>query len=236
MIDHIFARLLAQKIKNLGRKGRERYKYKVKMSFIEVYNEKVRDLINSGLTLAVMEDQYQNTNIVGLKKREVYSMRQMKAILIEGTRIRKIGQTKVNQVSSRSHALVIFTLEKHDLLNKTVRKSKLTFVDLAGSERLNQTEAVGLRLVEGSSINKSLLALGNVITKLSNLSSGKEFVPYRDSKLTRILKDSLGGSTKTYMITCISLECRHFDETIHTLNYASRAKMITTSITKNPFY
>jgi kinesin family protein 18/19 len=117
-----------------------------------------------------------------------------------------------------------------------VRESKLTLVDLAGSERLDQTEALGQRQVEGSNINKSLLALGNVITKLSNNAKNVDFVPYRDSKLTRILKDSLGGSTKTFMITCISLEHRHFEETIHTLNYASRAKMIQTTVSKNPFF
>ena len=214
----------------------KRFTHKIIMSFLEVYNERVRDLINSGLNLAVMEDQNQNTNIVGLKRRELFSMEQLKAILTQGNCIRTTGQTKVNQVSSRSHALIIFYIEKYDNLHKTMRESKLTFVDLAGSERLDQTEAVGQRFVEGSNINRSLLALGNVITKLSSNQKNQEFVPYRDSKLTRILKDSLCGSTKTYMITCISLEQKHYDETIHTLNYASRARMITTSVTKNSFF
>lgn len=130
----------------------------------------------------------------------------------------------------------MYYFQKFDLRSNKVRTSKLTIVDLAGSEKLTHTEAAGLRLVEGSNINRSLLALGNVITKLSISNKSQDFVPYRDSKLTRILKDSLGGNSHTYMITCISLAARHHEETLHTLLYASRAKMITTSVIKNPFF
>lgn len=212
------------------------YRYQLSMSFMEVYNEKVRDLINSGLSLTVMEDLGQNTNIVGLKKREVSSLAEIQKILKEANSLRSVGTTKVNSASSRSHAIVVYYFQKFDLESKKVRISKLTFVDLAGSERLTHTEAAGLRLVEGSNINRSLLALGNVITKLSLPGKLLEFVPYRDSKLTRILKDSLGGNSHTYMITCISLAAKHYEETLHTLLYASRAKMITTSVAKNPYF
>jgi kinesin family protein 18/19 len=113
-------------------------------------------------------------------------------------------------------------------------ESKLSFIDLAGSERVSLAQNMGLRITEGSNINKSLLALGKVINKLSEKRNGV-YIPYRDSKLTRLLKDSLGGNTRTVLITCITPNRGQKDETIHSLNYAFRAKKIKTDLKRNNF-
>jgi kinesin family protein 18/19 len=124
-------------------------------------------------------------------------------------------------------------LVKADMF-KSVIKAKLSFVDLAGSERITTTENKGKRLVEGSNINRSLLALGKVIKKLTDKRKGI-YVPYRDSKLTRLLKDSLGGNTKTVLITCITPNSAQAEETVHSLNYAQRAKKIKNRVVKNEY-
>jgi kinesin family protein 18/19 len=132
-----------------------------------------------------------------------------------------MAATGANQFSSRSHAILIIQIESHkrgDL--DTIFYSKLQIVDLAGSERAASTENRGQRMIEGANINKSLLALGNCINILSDRSKAGNFVPYRDSKLTRLLKDSLGGNTKTIMIACVSPAYMAFEETINTLKYA----------------
>mgnify|MGYP000995771554 FL=1 len=155
------------------------------------------------------------------------NVEEMEKLLAFGNVNRTVHATDMNAVSSRSHA--VFTLYL-DTLNEvagkqTVKAGKLNLVDLAGSERQNKTNATGDRLKEGAKINLSLSALGNVINVLAEGKKGVH-IPYRDSKLTRILQDSLGGNTKTIMIASISPAADNFDETLGTLRYASRAKNI----------
>lgn len=146
-------------------------------------------------------------------------------LIMEGNSRRMMAATGANQVSSRSHAILIVQIELHT--KSQIVYSKLQMIDLAGSERAAVTENRGQRMIEGANINKSLLALGNCINILSDRSKPQgSFVPYRDSKLTRLLKDSLGGNTKTLMIACISPSCLAFEETLNTLKYANRARKI----------
>jgi hypothetical protein len=157
----------------------------------------------------------------------VKGVAEIEKIMIKGTKNRKTGQTKMNKDSSRSHS--IFTLflemsEKDETGEDKFKAGKLNLVDLAGSERQSKTEATGERLKEAQKINLSLSALGNVISALVDGKS--KHIPYRDSKLTRLLQDSLGGNTKTVMIAAISPANYNYDETLSTLRYASRAKNI----------
>jgi len=147
-----------------------------------------------------------------------------------------MAPTGANQVSSRSHAILVVSIESKERarnIKDGITFAKLQMIDLAGSERGAATENRGQRMVEGSNINKSLLALGNCINILSDRGKAGSFVPYRDSKLTRLLKDSLGGNTKTVMIACISPSFMAFEETINTLKYASRARKIKRVPSKN---
>ena len=144
-----------------------------------------------------------------------------------------MAATGANQFSSRSHAILIVQLEGRSRATDTICYSKLQMIDLAGSERAASTENRGQRMIEGANINKSLLALGNCINILSDRNKVGSFVPYRDSKLTRLLKDSLGGNTKTIMIACISPSFMAYEETINTLKYASRAQNIRKKTTRN---
>jgi len=146
--------------------------------------------------------------------------------------------TGANVVSSRSHAVLQVTVErkdKHQGIQEEIAVSKLSLIDLAGSERASNTNNRGQRLIEGANINKSLLALGNCITLLSekNEKGGAKHIPYRDSKLTRLLKDSLGGNCRTVMITNVSPGVICFEDTHNTLKYANRAKNIKTAVTRN---
>ena len=147
-----------------------------------------------------------------------------------------MAPTGANQMSSRSHSILVISVENKDRarnLKDGITYAKLQMIDLAGSERAAATENRGQRMVEGANINKSLLALGNCINILSDRGKEGSFVPYRDSKLTRLLKDSLGGNTKTIMIACISPSFLSFEETVNTLKYASRARKIKKVLTKN---
>lgn len=147
-----------------------------------------------------------------------------------------MAPTHANQFSSRSHAILIFSIEgrsRSRSIKEGIFYSKLQIIDLAGSERAASTENKGQRMVEGANINKSLLALGNCINILSDKGKAGSFVPYRDSKLTRLLKDSLGGNTKTIMISCISPSYLAYEETVNTLKYASRARNIKKKTVRN---
>jgi kinesin family protein 18/19 len=143
-----------------------------------------------------------------------------------------MAATSANAFSTRSHAILQITIEQvHSRLENTV--SKLSLIDLAGSERAAATENRGIRMVEGANINRSLLALGNCINVLSDARKAGHFVPYRDSKLTRLLKDSLGGNTKTVMLACISSSGSAIEETLNTLKYANRAQNIKKQVKIN---
>lgn len=204
----------------------------VGLSYMEVYNEQVKDLLGEEDNLLLTENADGDVIVQGLSYRPVDTFEQMINCIKAGNNRRKVAQTMVNVFSSRSHAILQLIVKKKS--GQTISVSKLSFIDLAGSERVDLTQNRGARLNEGSNINKSLFALGKVISKLSEGNS-LSFVPYRDSKLTRLLKDSLGGNTRTVLITCISLHKLQADETIHSLNYASRARNIKLQVKANKY-
>ncbi|KAK1883194.1 Chromosome-associated kinesin KIF4 [Dissostichus eleginoides] len=200
------------------------------VSYLEIYNEDILDLLcpsKDKLSLSIREDPKEGIKIVGLTDRQVFSAHEMVGCLEIGNSARTVGSTAMNAASSRSHAIFTITLEQRrgkDKVDSVV--SKLHLVDLAGSERQKKTKAEGDRLKEGISINRGLLSLGNVISALGDESKKSNFVPYRDSKLTRLLQDSLGGNSHTLMIACISPADSNMEETINTLRYADRARKI----------
>ena len=191
----------------------------VKCSFIEIYNEIVYDLLSQNDKSAVGI-----TEIVGIS-----GIEQMMQLLMLGNERRSTEPTAANETSSRSHAILQVTIEQNGADGETVY-SKLSLIDLAGSERARDTLNNGLRFVEGGNINKSLLALGNCIQALA---SGANFVPYRDSKLTRLLQDSLGGNCKTVMIANVSPFVGHFNDSLNTLKFAIRARNMKMKLTPN---
>ncbi|XP_032388585.1 kinesin family member 4 [Etheostoma spectabile] len=200
------------------------------VSYLEIYNEDILDLLCPSKDkpgLSIREDPKEGIKIVGLTERQVFSAQEMVGCLEIGNSARTVGSTAMNAASSRSHAIFTITLEQRrgkDKIDSVV--SKLHLVDLAGSERQKKTKAEGERLKEGISINRGLLSLGNVISALGDESKKNNFVPYRDSKLTRLLQDSLGGNSHTLMIACVSPADSNMEETINTLRYADRARKI----------
>ncbi|XP_029304839.1 kinesin family member 4 [Cottoperca gobio] len=200
------------------------------VSYLEIYNEDILDLLCTSkdkLGLSIREDPKEGIKIVGLTEKQVFSAQEMVCCLEVGNCARTVGSTAMNAASSRSHAIFTITLEQRrgtDKADSVV--SKLHLVDLAGSERQKKTKAEGDRLKEGISINRGLLSLGNVISALGDESKKSSFVPYRDSKLTRLLQDALGGNSHTLMIACISPADSNMEETINTLRYADRARKI----------
>ncbi|XP_029861642.1 kinesin-like protein KIF27 isoform X3 [Aquila chrysaetos chrysaetos] len=218
--------------------------FHVKVSYIEVYKEELRDLLEletSVKELHIREDEKGNTVIVGAKEFQVECADEVISLLESGNAARHTGTTQMNEHSSRSHA--IFTISicqkqsaesqrntdaAQDSSWKSVQMiaSKFHFVDLAGSERVTKTGNTGERFKESIQINSGLLALGNVISALGDPKRKSVHIPYRDAKITRILKDSLGGNAKTVMITCISPSSSDFDESLNSLKYANRAKNI----------
>ncbi|XP_041963180.1 kinesin-like protein KIF13A isoform X1 [Alosa sapidissima] len=210
--------------------------FKVEVSYMEIYNEKVRDLLDpkgGGQSLKVREHKVLGPYVDGLSQLAVTSFEDIDSLMSEGNKSRTVAATNMNEESSRSHAVfsIIITQTLCDLQsgNSGEKVSKMSLVDLAGSERVSKTGAAGERLKEGSNINKSLTTLGCVISALADQSSGKgknKFVPYRDSVLTWLLKDSLGGNSKTAMIATVSPAADNYEETLSTLRYADRAKRI----------
>ncbi|KAK5638482.1 hypothetical protein RI129_012777 [Pyrocoelia pectoralis] len=200
-------------------------KYLALASYLEIYNEQIRDLLlPSENALNLKEIPNEGVTVPGLTIHPVHNVAECEEMLNIGSKNRMIGATLMNQVSSRSHSIFTISIEQISNDNETIRKGKLNLVDLAGSERQAKTGATGDRLKEATKINLSLSALGNVISALVD---GKaKHIPYRDSKLTRLLQDSLGGNTRTLMIACISPASRDYDETLSTLRYANRAKNI----------
>lgn len=201
----------------------------IRVSFLEIYNEEIHDLLSkdAAVKLDIKEKVESGFYVKDLKLPIVKSIEEMKEIMAAGRRNRHTGQTAMNIDSSRSHSIFSIVIERSekgaDGMNH-IRAGKLNLVDLAGSERQSKTQAVGDRLKEATNINKSLLTLGNVISALVDGTS--THIPYRDSKLTKLLADSLGGNTKTLMIANIGPADWNYDETITTLRYANRAKNI----------
>ncbi len=204
-------------------------KFLVRCSFLEIYNEEIRDLLgkDSSRKLEIREDPKSGIFVKDLNMLQVKSSGEISNCLDLGNKNRHVGETTMNQESSRSHCIFTVYVEigenMDDSKNKKIKAGKLNLVDLAGSERQSKTGATGNRLDEAKKINLSLTALSNVI---NSLSEGKSHIPYRDSKLTRLLQDSLGGNTKTVMIAAISPSSFNYDETLGTLRYAARANAI----------
>lgn len=200
------------------------------VSYLEIYNEEILDLLCTSKdksVISIREDPKEGIKIVGLTEKEVFAAQEMVGCLELGNLARTVGSTAMNAASSRSHAIFTINLEQRRGGDKNdAVVSKLHLVDLAGSERQKKTKAEGDRLKEGISINKGLLCLGNVISALGDESKKGTFVPYRDSKLTRLLQDSLGGNSHTLMIACVSPADSNIEETINTLRYADRARKI----------
>jgi kinesin family member 1 len=208
----------------------------VEVSYLEIYNERVRDLLNPSTkgNLRVREHPSTGPYVEDLAKLAVRSFAEIENLMDEGNKARTVAATNMNETSSRSHAVFTLTLtqKRHDVETRmdTEKVAKISLVDLAGSERATSTGATGARLKEGAEINRSLSTLGRVIASLADLSTGKKksgtMVPYRDSVLTWLLKDSLGGNSLTAMIAAISPADINFEETLSTLRYADSAKRI----------
>lgn len=217
--------------------------YSLKASFLEVYGEDVYDLLDSNReSLPMREDSKGGIVVVGLKDRSITNTAEALQVLHEGTMNRTTAATLMNHTSSRSHA--VFTIYLSQVTRRNASDSsdisttsQFTFVDLAGSERMKKTGAEGARAREGIKINEGLLALGNVINALADDDKAKKdrkaYVPYRQSKLTRLLQDALGGNSQTLFLACVSPSDTNASETYSTLNYANRARNIQNAPTKN---
>ncbi|KAJ0420022.1 P-loop containing nucleoside triphosphate hydrolase protein [Aspergillus carlsbadensis] len=210
------------------------------LSFLEIYNETIRDLLvpggsKSGLTLR--EDTNKSVSVSGLSSHNPKSVQEVMDMIMRGNECRTMSPTEANATSSRSHAVLQINIAQKDRnadIHEPHTMATFSIIDLAGSERASATKNRGERLFEGANINKSLLALGSCINALCDPRK-RNHVPYRNSKLTRLLKFSLGGNCKTVMIVCVSPSSQHFDETQNTLRYANRAKNIQTKVTRNVF-
>ncbi|CAD5117991.1 DgyrCDS6732 [Dimorphilus gyrociliatus] len=204
-------------------------KYLIHSSYLEIYNEEIRDLLgkDSKKKLDLKEHPEKGVYVAGLSLHPCKSVIDCQKIMEKGWDNRSVGATLMNKDSSRSHSIFTIHLERSEVDEsgeEHIRAGKLNLVDLAGSERQGKTGATGDRLKEATKINLSLSALGNVISALVDGKS--KHIPYRDSKLTRLLQDSLGGNTKTLMVACLSPADNNYDETLSTLRYANRAKNI----------
>uniref|UniRef100_W5NB91 Kinesin family member 7 n=1 Tax=Lepisosteus oculatus TaxID=7918 RepID=W5NB91_LEPOC len=209
--------------------------FSVRISYLEVYKEEFRDLLEvetASKDIHIREDDKGNIVLCGVKECEVEGLDEVLSLLETGNAARHTGATQMNPSSSRSHTIFTLAMEQRQGGPRApgaaahVLASKFHFVDLAGSERVLKTGNTGERLKESIQINSGLLALGNVIGALGDPKRRGSHIPYRDSKITRILKDSLGGNAKTLMIACISPSSADFDESLNTLNYARRAQNI----------
>ncbi|KAG5177677.1 P-loop containing nucleoside triphosphate hydrolase protein [Tribonema minus] len=213
----------------------------VTCSYFEIYNEVVYDLLdpdnrkNKGAGLEIREHTVLGIYVKGLQEMVVDTPKKLQALIDQGMASRTVGSTAMNDTSSRSHSVLSVKLHQRDASDAARSTfAKLNLVDLAGSERQKSTGAAGARLREGANINKSLSALGNVINALVEVAKGRKvFVPYRNSKLTRVLQESLGGNSLTAMLAAVSPAACNFAETLSTLQYASRAKAIQLRAVKN---
>ncbi|XP_072547445.1 kinesin-like protein KIF1A isoform X6 [Salminus brasiliensis] len=216
--------------------------YSVEVSYMEIYCERVRDLLNpkNKGNLRVREHPLMGPYVEDLSKLAVTSYNDIQDLMDSGNKARTVAATNMNETSSRSHAVfnIIFTQKRHDsdTDNTSEKVSKISLVDLAGSERADSTGAKGTRLKEGANINKSLTTLGKVISALAEVDSlpnknkkkkkAESFIPYRDSVLTWLLRENLGGNSRTAMVAALSPADINYDETLSTLRYADRAKQI----------
>eukprot|EP01137_Pigoraptor_chileana_P013076 Opistho-2@66158 len=220
--EHIFEQIAVQ----------EATQFLIRASYLEIYNEEIRDLLGDNPKARLELKQHPDTGVYvkGLSHITVKSVEEIEQAMTLGYSHRTTGATLMNQESSRSHSIFTITIEASEMRAEDtdgkphIRSGKLNLVDLAGSERQEKTGATGQRLKEATKINLSLSALGNVISAL--VDSNAKHIPYRDSKLTRLLEDSLGGNTKTLMVACVSPADNNYLESLSTLRYANRAKNI----------
>ena len=220
------------------------------VSFIEIYNESINDLLDSSkINLDLRETANREVIVNNLTEIKIKNHEQALNLLLKGNESRIVASTKLNEKSSRSHCIFRLNIEitknikknnfGEEETEKVLLKNHINLIDLAGSENSNKTGCVGQRLKEGSNINKSLLALSNVINKLSqnngnnNTNSQNFFVNYRDSKLTRLLQNSLGGNSKTTIICTITDDAEHYTETMNTIHFGNKAKNIKTVVKVN---
>eukprot|EP00045_Choanoeca_perplexa_P018382 m.289980 g.289980 ORF g.289980 m.289980 type:complete len:1632 (+) comp17802_c1_seq4:222-5117(+) len=246
-LQGVIPRLCKDLFQRVGSMTDENNTFSVEVSYLEIYNEKVRDLLNPRSTgnLKVREHPVLGPYVEDLTKLVVSSYDDINTLMDEGNKARTVASTNMNATSSRSHAVfsLIFT-QRQQVPNSDVvteKQSKISLVDLAGSERAESTGATGARLKEGANINKSLTTLGKVISALAEASdtsakkskkgkkgkkSAEAFIPYRDSALTWLLRENLGGNSKTAMVAAVSPADINYDETLSTLRYADRAKQI----------
>lgn len=214
--------------------------FDVSILYLEIYNETIRDLLNPEMhakKLVLREDSNKRISVSNLLAHKPAGVHEIMDMILAGNLNRTSSPTEANAASSRSHAVLqinVTLLSRTASLNEEHTFATLSIIDLAGSERAAATKNRGARLNEGANINKSLLALGNCINALCD-PRNRNHVPYRNSKLTRLLKFSLGGNCKTVMIVCISPLSQHYDETLNTLKYADRAKEIKTKLIRNRF-
>lgn len=224
---------LFQRIATVANQHANEHKYTIAISYIEVYNEQVLNLLvprQLALPLKVQENNSNKTVISGLQLIAVQNVNEIMSWLMFGNRNRTQHPTDSNAESSRSHAIFQVHIRIVNKTTQTKKTVKLSMIDLAGSERAVGQKCAGLRFKEGANINKSLLALGNCINKLAD---GASHIPYRDSNLTRIIKDSLGGNCQTIMIANVSASSYSYEDTYNTLKYAVRAKKIRGNIKAN---
>lgn len=217
--------------------------FELRLSYLEIYNETIRDLLKPDTLpqrLVIREDSNNKIFVSNLSYHTPNTVQEVMDLVIQGNMNRTTSPTDANSTSSRSHAVLqIHVIQSNRTSNLKDDQifATLSIIDLAGSERASATKNRGERLHEGANINRSLLALGNCINALCMTGSSKRsvflHVPYRDSKLTRLLKFSLGGNCKTVMVVCISPSSLHYDETLNTLKYANRAKEIKTKVIRN---
>ncbi|XP_014477825.1 PREDICTED: kinesin-like protein KIF18A [Dinoponera quadriceps] len=204
--------------------------FNLNVTYLEIYNENVQDLLHKSGPLHLREDGRRGVVVARLKPIAIKSAQELLSLLAEGNKNRTQHPTDANKESSRSHAVFQVYIEIVNKLDSQVQRVKLSMIDLAGSERASATGCKGVRFKEGANINKSLLALGNCI---NNLADGIKHIPYRDSKLTRLLKDSLGGNCHTVMIANIGPSSFTYEDTYNTLRYANRTKKIKSYAKKN---
>uniref|UniRef100_UPI0035902298 chromosome-associated kinesin KIF4A-like n=2 Tax=Myxine glutinosa TaxID=7769 RepID=UPI0035902298 len=211
-----------------GISQRSEIEFVLKVSYLEVYNEEIIDLLHNSKehqVLSIRENAKEGLKVAGLTEQIVCIAEEMVRCLELGNSARTVRSTAINAQSSRSHAIFIISMEQKRGEQRCCFR-KFHLVDLAGSECQKKTKTEGVRLKEGININRGLLALGNVISALGEYSGRKGHIPYRDSKLTRMLQDSLGGNSHTLMVACISPADAHLDETMNTLRFADRARKI----------
>lgn len=210
----------------------ENMNFLVAASYLEIYMEELRDLLqpNTSKSLELREHEKLGVYVPNLHSVHCKNVDEMLSVMAHGNKNRTVGRTNMNEHSSRSHAIFMIKIEMCDLDTNKVKVGKLNLIDLAGSERQAKSGATAERLKEASKINRALSSLGNVI---SALAENSPHIPYRDSKLTRLLQDSLGGNSKTIMIANIGPSAYNYNETLTTLRYSTRAKTIQNKPVKN---